>query len=456
MEKKDKVRFSIRLKIFLAIMGLSFTTLILLAYEAFSDLYKLENYAIESGDRLGESAMKDSEISLETLYKTGIRNKAIDVAKQLEIYLNDRPHMTTADLKADDRFREMANQVVGETGYTAVMDTDQFVFLVHQFFEYEDSDLTLLKSKLPSFWAVIETLRGGGPSSGYYDWQEPDGTISKKYAYIAPIKASTADGKKGLTLWATTYIWEFSRPVESTKAKIREAIWDTRDKITAQKRRMIRNIIGIFAAIIFIVLATSYALSRKITQPILTLSNGVKMVGSGNLDVFLEVKTGDEIENLADAFNKMTGDLKAHIQSLNETTASKERIQSRLDVADTILKSLREVTSEILEGSDIRYSFEWLFPHMRVETFKKGDYLFHKGDKADKILYVKEGKLRLVEINKTLGAGALIGETGFLSPSRERTMSVLCEEDSEIYTMHEDKAIEIFHSDPSLVLKMIQ
>ncbi|MFH1480009.1 MAG: PP2C family protein-serine/threonine phosphatase, partial [Pseudomonadota bacterium] len=47
-------------------------------------------------------------------------------------------------------------------------------------------------------------------------------------------------------------------------------------------------------------------------------------------------------------------------------------------------------------------------------------------------------------------------ETGFLSPSRERTMSVLCEEDSEIYTMHEDKAIEIFHSDPSLVLKMIQ
>ena len=45
------------------------------------------------------------------------------------------------------------------------------------------------------------------------------------------------------------------------------------------------------------------------------------------------IKTGDEIEDLADAFTKMDGDLREYIRELSEATAEKERISAELNVA---------------------------------------------------------------------------------------------------------------------------
>ena len=50
--------------------------------------------------------------------------------------------------------------------------------------------------------------------------------------------------------------------------------------------------------------------------------------------------TGDEIEELADSFNKMTSDLQSYIRDLNDTTAAKERIESELRIATEIQISM--------------------------------------------------------------------------------------------------------------------
>ena len=105
--------------------------------------------------------------------------------------------------------------------------------------------------------------------------------------------------------------------------------------------KRVRNIlIGVLFIMIFAVSGVAYRLSRKITRPILDLDEGAKIVGSGNLDYQLEVRTGDEIEDLANAFNKMTGDLKAYMKDLEETTAARERIQSELRIASEIQASM--------------------------------------------------------------------------------------------------------------------
>jgi hypothetical protein len=67
---------------------------------------------------------------------------------------------------------------------------------------------------LPSFWSLIKASTSGEEIAGYYDWLEVDGTITEKYASIVPIR--TNDGKL-LTLWATTYIEEFSVPLKRLK-----------------------------------------------------------------------------------------------------------------------------------------------------------------------------------------------------------------------------------------------
>ena len=89
-------------------------------------------------------------------------------------------------------------------------------------------------------------------------------------------------------------------------------------------------------AIIFI----AVLLSRKITKPILELNESVKGVGDGNFELQLDIHTGDEIQDLADAFTTMTEKLKVYIQNLSETTAAKERIESELKVANSIQCSM--------------------------------------------------------------------------------------------------------------------
>jgi len=99
---------------------------------------------------------------------------------------------------------------------------------------------------------------------------------------------------------------------------------------------------------------------------------------------------------------------------------------------------------------------QWPLFSMHKEHFRKGDYLFRVGDKADRLFYINKGFIRLPEINKVVNAGQVIGEMGVFSPGRERTASAVCEEDLEAYTMDRDEVMEFFRRDPSLAIELLQ
>jgi len=63
-------------------------------------------------------------------------------------------------------------------------------------------------------------------------------------------------------------------------------------------------------AVLAISLLLSRSLARQIAQPVRALSLGAEQVAEGNLDVFVDVDAPDELGNLVEAFNNMTGDLK--------------------------------------------------------------------------------------------------------------------------------------------------
>jgi adenylate cyclase len=60
-------------------------------------------------------------------------------------------------------------------------------------------------------------------------------------------------------------------------------------------------------------------LARRITEPIRALQQGAVRVGSGDLDHRIDIRTGDELEELAEQFNDMTARLK-------EAQAKSERL----------------------------------------------------------------------------------------------------------------------------------
>lgn len=104
--------------------------------------------------------------------------------------------------------------------------------------------------------------------------------------------------------------------------------------------RLISYIAWLMAGMLVTMLLVVFLLSGKISAPVLLLKEGVSEVSAGNLNHRLDIRTGDEIQELAEAFNRMTDDLKEQIARLTETTAAKERIQSELKIATDIQASL--------------------------------------------------------------------------------------------------------------------
>ena len=94
-------------------------------------------------------------------------------------------------------------------------------------------------------------------------------------------------------------------------------------------------------------------LNAKFLNPLSVLTQGVKEISAGNLDKKLDLKTGDELQILAENFNVMTDELKTQMTNLTRVTAEKERIATELDVAARIQMSMLPKKFAVDERVDI-------------------------------------------------------------------------------------------------------
>ncbi|MGE0495427.1 MAG: SpoIIE family protein phosphatase [Vulcanimicrobiota bacterium] len=97
--------------------------------------------------------------------------------------------------------------------------------------------------------------------------------------------------------------------------------------------------IALAATLVLVVLAAGTS-ARAITEPIDKLIAGTETVARVDLGHRIEVRADNEVGRLADAFNEMTGRLRESIEQLKETTETKERIESELQIAHDIQLSI--------------------------------------------------------------------------------------------------------------------
>ncbi|MCX6789632.1 MAG: HAMP domain-containing protein [Candidatus Gribaldobacteria bacterium] len=76
---------------------------------------------------------------------------------------------------------------------------------------------------------------------------------------------------------------------------------------------------GLLALITILIGFVSYYFSKRITKSLKTLANDLEIIGQGNLGHIIKIKTGDEVEDLADSFNRMSSDLKRSRTALEES-----------------------------------------------------------------------------------------------------------------------------------------
>jgi adenylate cyclase len=122
-------------------------------------------------------------------------------------------------------------------------------------------------------------------------------------------------------------------PIEEALAPIRAALWRTGFFLLSG---------GLFAA------GLAYLLAYRLVVPIRKLEEGAKRIGAGQFDHKIAIATGDELEQLADRFNVMAGEL-ALSQERSERIARLKRFLAP-QVAELVERSGEE---SLLDGQRV-------------------------------------------------------------------------------------------------------
>ena len=129
-------------------------------------------------------------------------------------------------------------------------------------------------------------------------------------------------------------------PVNRNHETIRKLTVDSAENLDEHMRGMTFFMALSVVALLVLTACVGRHVSRSLARPVHELVGGVREIAKGNLDVRVDMRTGDEIEELADAVNNMTSDLKAYMRNLAAATAEKERISTELSLAKSIQEGM--------------------------------------------------------------------------------------------------------------------
>jgi len=114
------------------------------------------------------------------------------------------------------------------------------------------------------------------------------------------------------------------------------------DRVNQQLRRGLFFMVAALVLGLVVADRVSIAFSREITKNLANLQTGVRRIRAGRLDERVEIQSGDEIEELAHAFNDMTEDLQQSIGRLRQANLELQALdQLKVDLVANVSHELR-------------------------------------------------------------------------------------------------------------------
>lgn len=162
------------------------------------------NYLAESEEV--KSLLEKEITSNDFVAKRDVDLKIQNLAMEVENYIKFHPEMTLKELQESEEFKVIAVQEIGETGYSGIIEIENLSVVVYNKKEFYNFNLTSLNQSNKLLFEIINKIHlGAENSSGFYNWVEADGKISRKYINLIKLPVKTIEGVS-LIFWVNSYV----------------------------------------------------------------------------------------------------------------------------------------------------------------------------------------------------------------------------------------------------------
>ena len=203
-------------------------------------------------------------------------------------------------LRRDTIFHAIAEVTIGATGHAMLFSSDGVPVICPVLAPEEHTvrpELISALGGLKAGWTVVADDSHGGRNA---------------LVGFAPVRfgESLAPGSLGGKQWITVV----RQDPQETYAPLAE---------------LVAKVLLYGLLVLAVLWGTGVVVARRIARPIQLLHDGVREIGSGRLDRRLELKTGDEIEGLADAFNQMATNLQRSFAQIEQRVVDVHRLEEK-------------------------------------------------------------------------------------------------------------------------------